>query len=289
MSRTASRAVRHADDDAHRGHAQLATLAPPTALGDEVVARWQAAFEPAADAERATFMAAYMKGHFAFLGITSAPRRALAREALAGLPVPDEEDVAAVAAGAWALEAREYQYAAADYAVRWVRRCSPAFLPVAQGLVTAKSWWDTVDLLAARVVGPLVAATPALRSEMDRWLVSDDLWLARSAILHQLKWKADTDADWLFAACLTRAADTEFFLRKAIGWALREYSKTDAAAVRRFVSDHDAELSGLSKREALKWLERRAARAETAVHAEVEASSSGIPRPSTPPVDVVDQ
>lgn len=259
--------------------------ARPTALADEVVVRWQAAFEPAADPAPAGHMTAYMKGHFAFLGITTPPRRVLARDALAGLPAPEEADVAAVAAAAWALDAREYQYAAVDYAVRWVRCCSPAFLPVAEQLITTKSWWDTVDLLAAKVVGPLVAATPALRSEMDRWLVSDDLWLARSALLHQLKWKADTDADWLFAACLARAADTDFFLRKAIGWALREYSKTDEAAVRRFVADHHAELSGLSKREALKWLERRAARAEQAVDPEMEASASGIRRLSPPPSD----
>lgn len=265
MSRTAGTAARQPAGDSSSDAPPPAVLAPPTELADEVVARWQAAFEPAADPERATFMTAYMKGHFPFLGITSAPRRVLAREALAGLPAPDEADVAAVAAGAWALDTREYQYAAADYVVRWVRNCSSAFLPVTQGLITTKSWWDTVDLLAARVVGPLVAATPALRSEMDRWLVSDDLWLARSAILHQLKWRGDTDADWLFAACLGRAADTDFFLRKAIGWALREYSKTDAAAVRRFVAAHDAELSGLSKREALKWLDRRTARGEPEV------------------------
>lgn len=267
------------------GGAAAGPLAPPTALAVEVVARWRAAFGPAADPERAGPMTAYMKGHFAFLGITTPQRRALARTAIAGLPTPDEADVAAVAALAWALDAREYQYAAVDYAVRWVRRCSPDFLPVAESLISTKSWWDTVDLLAANVVGPLVAATPTLRSEMDRWLVSDDLWLARSAILHQLKWKADTDADWLFAACLARAADTDFFLRKAIGWALREYSKTDEAAVRRFVADHDAELSGLSKREALKWLDRRAARGEPSVDDEVEASASGIRRLSRPPSD----
>ncbi|MBL8774697.1 MAG: DNA alkylation repair protein [Acidimicrobiales bacterium] len=265
------------------GAAAEALLAPPTALADEVVARWQAAFEPAADPERAGPMTAYMKGHFPFLGITTPQRRALARSAVAGLPAPEEADVMAVAAAAWALDPREYQYAAVDYAVRWVRRCSPDFLPVAERLVSTKSWWDTVDLLAANVVGPLVAATPALRADMDRWLVSDDLWLARSAILHQLRWKADTDDDWLFAACLARAADTDFFLRKAIGWALREYTKTDAAAVRRFVADHDAELSGLSKREALKWLDRRAARGDAAVDDEVEASASGIRKLSPPP------
>lgn len=234
--------------------------APPTGLATDVVERLVGAFQPAADPDRAPAMAAYMKGRFEFLGITAPERRALAKAALAGLAAPTEDDVAAVALACWALDAREYQYAAADYCVRHVRRCSPAFLPVAQHLITTKSWWDTVDVLAARVVGPLVAATPALRADMDHWLVSDDRWLARSALLHQLGYKDATDADWLFAACLRRAADTDFFLRKAIGWVLREYSKTDEAAVRRFVADHDTELSGLSKREALKWLDRRAAR-----------------------------
>lgn len=244
------------DAEGARGAAQ----GPTTALADDVIGRLRAVFVPAADAQRALGMAAYMKGQFPFLGLTAPERRALAKGALAGLPTPAEDDVAAVAAGCWALDEREYQYAASDYCVRHVRRCSPRLLPVVEGLITTKSWWDTVDVLAARVVGPLVTAAPALRSEMDRWSASDDKWLARSAILHQLGYKAATDADWLFAACLRRAADTDFFLRKAIGWALREYSKTDEAAVRRFVADHDAELSGLSKREALKWLDRRAAR-----------------------------
>ncbi len=216
-------------------------------------------------------------------GLTSARWRVL------GSVLPLPKSVAQVA--------RRYA-ANANMVFKWLRdpryapettavAATPAFLPVAEHMIATKSWWDTVDLLAANVVGPLVAATPALRSEMDRWLVSDDLWLARSALLHQLKWKGDTDADWLFAACLTRAGDTEFFLRKAIGWALREYSKTDAAAVRRFVSDHDAELSGLSKREALKWLDRRAARGEAAVDDEVEDSASGFRRLSPPPPDAV--
>jgi 3-methyladenine DNA glycosylase AlkD len=85
--------------------------------------------------------------------------------------------------------------------------------------------------------------------------------LARTSILHQLGWKADTDTDVLFEACLVRAADTEFFIRKAIGWALRSYSYVDPAAAERFVAEHDGELSGLSKREALKAVNRRRARA----------------------------
>jgi 3-methyladenine DNA glycosylase AlkD len=114
---------------------------------------------------------------------------------------------------------------------------------------TTKSWWDTVDVLASRVVGP-VAERPIIES----WLTSGDLWLERTAILHQLGYGERTDADFLFRSCLTHAASTEFFLRKAIGWALRQYARVDPAAVRGFVAAHADELSGLSRREALKHL-----------------------------------
>jgi 3-methyladenine DNA glycosylase AlkD len=89
---------------------------------------------------------------------------------------------------------------------------------------------------------------------MDRWLASDDIWLARSAILHQERWGADIDVDWVFAACLQRGGDSEFFIRKAIGWALRTIARRgpdDAGAVRAYLAAHDGELSALSKREAL--------------------------------------
>jgi 3-methyladenine DNA glycosylase AlkD len=92
---------------------------------------------------------------------------------------------------------------------------------------------------------------------MDEWIESDNIWLARTAILHQLGYKSQTNADRLFDYCLRRASDKEFFLRKSIGWALREYSKTDETAVRRFVDANASALSPLSRKEALKWLERR--------------------------------
>jgi 3-methyladenine DNA glycosylase AlkD len=94
---------------------------------------------------------------------------------------------------------------------------------------------------------------------MDEWIGSADMWLARAALLHQLHYRDGTDADRLFRYCERRAADREFFLRKAIGWALREYSKTDAVAVRRFLALHSDVLAPLSVREALKWLDRRGA------------------------------
>ena len=217
----------------------------------DVETRLVAAFEANRGAD-AVPMAKYMRDRFPFLGIKSPQRRALQREALKGLPRPSEAELKAVALALWQRPEREYQYAACDLLERHARICGPEFLGVVERLITAKSWWDTVDALAL-VAGALVAAYPALTVTMDRWIVSDDFWLARSAITHQLRFKDRTDADRLFRYCVHRSRDREFFIRKGIGWALREYSKADAAAVRTFVAKHP-ELSPLSRREALLWL-----------------------------------
>jgi 3-methyladenine DNA glycosylase AlkD len=132
-----------------------------------------------------------------------------------------------------------------------------ADLPAIARLIITKSWWDTVDALAISVVGPIVLTDRSAGDHVtDDWIRSDDMWLARAAILHQNKWKTATDEPRLFAFCLAHAAETDFFYRKAIGWALREYSKTAPDAVREFIAAHDDELSGLSKREGMKVLNR---------------------------------
>jgi 3-methyladenine DNA glycosylase AlkD len=100
----------------------------------------------------------------------------------------------------------------------------------------------------------MVRAHPELLATLDRWIDADDFWLARVAILHQLRFAADTDADRLFRYSTHRAGDAEFFIRKAIGWALREYAKTAPDEVRSWVALHEVQLSGLSRREALKHL-----------------------------------
>ena len=220
----------------------------------KAVVRLQAAFEPARDPARAAAMSAYMRDLFPFLGIPTPQREALQREALAGVPKLSEGELIEAALGLWELPEREYQYAALALLGRGAKSLTPAFIPVARQLVETKPWWDTVDSLASHVVGGIVLRHPELRGEMDRWIEDDDFWVARVALLHQLRHKGATDADRLFAYCERRAGDTEFFIRKAIGWALREYSKTDAAAVREFVARNEATLSGLSKREALLWL-----------------------------------
>ncbi|MEU6096750.1 DNA alkylation repair protein [Streptomyces sp. NPDC047079] len=216
--------------------------------------RLTVAYAAAADPERAAAMRAYMKDVAPFLGLTTPVRRALSRTVLAGTPRPDEADCTAIALRCWVLPEREYHYFAVDYLRRHVRQLSSGFLPLTRHLVSTVPWWDTVDALASHVVGGLVTADPGLRDTMDAWIEDDHLWIARTALLHQLRHKEATDTNRLFAYCVRRSDHPDFFIRKAIGWALREYAKTDPEAVREFVAREGARLSPLSVREALKNL-----------------------------------
>ena len=225
---------------------------PSSPLADTVLDRLTSAYASAADPEQAARMRAYMKDVAPFLGIPTPERRSLSRSVLAGTGRPGEADCTAVALRCWELPEREYHYFAVDYLRRHVSALTPATLPTARHLITTHSWWDTVVALASHVVGGLVAAEPALRADMDAWIDDPDVWVARTALLHQLRFRQATDTDRLFGYCLRRAGHPDFFVRKAIGWCLREYAKTDADAVRDFVAAHRDRLSPLSVREALK-------------------------------------
>ncbi|MFE5680445.1 DNA alkylation repair protein [Streptomyces erythrochromogenes] len=227
---------------------------PRSTLADTLLERLTATYAPAADPARAEAMTAYMKHVAPFLGIPTPLRRELSKTVTKNTPRPSEADVEALALRCWRLPEREYHYFAVDYLRRHVGTCSSGLLPVARHLITTVPWWDTVDLLAVHTVGPLVAADPDLALVMDEWIGGEDLWLARTALLHQLRHKDATDAGRLFAHCRRQAGHPDFFLRKAIGWALREYAKTDPDAVRAFVDAERATLSPLSVREALKNL-----------------------------------
>ncbi len=207
-----------------------------------------------ADRDRAEQMAAYMKDHFPFFGVIAKDRRAAQKPTLTALADTDGDGLIAFAEACWALPEREVQYVAADALRKHVSLLDPGHLADLEELITTKSWWDTVDSLAAHTVGPLIAAHPDLAAVMDDWIGDDDIWLARTAIIHQLGYKERTDADRLFRYADRRAGDTEFFIRKAIGWALRQYGRVDPDAVRSYVASRDERLSGLTKREALKRL-----------------------------------
>ena len=235
------------------GPAAAPTTAPATAPATaELVADLRAALEAVADPERAEPMAAYMKHHFPFLGVPTPARRAAQKPTLDTLAGADGEAVLALAEACWREPERELQQVGADALRRFVSVLEPHQLSRVGALVTTRAWWDTVDTLAIHTVGPLVAGHSDLVAVMDRWIEDPDRWLARTAILHQLLWKADTDAQRLFRYADRRASDQDFFIRKALGWALRQYARTDPEAVWAFVDAQRDRLSALTLREAQK-------------------------------------
>ncbi|MEV4348151.1 DNA alkylation repair protein [Actinoplanes sp. NPDC049596] len=225
-----------------------------TELTLALLGRLDAELRPAADPVRAAGQAKYMRDQFDFLGLPAPLVQKLGRVALAGLPPPTEDDLRSAALALWERDEREFQYVACSYLVRHVGVPGPGFLDVVRTLVTTKSWWDTVDPLATRFTGGLVRRHPKLTEAMDQWARDDNMWVVRTAILHQLHYGADTDTSRLFGYCAAQAGHPDFFVRKAIGWALRQYARTDPDAVRAFLDENRARLSGLSIREAAKHL-----------------------------------
>ena len=208
-----------------------------------------------ADAERAAGMRAYMRDQFPFLGVSTPQRRRLVRAVLAALPpATDGGTVLGAAEQLWGLPEREFTYAACDILARHQRLLRPGVLEgQLRDLVLARPWWDSVDSLAGGSIRPLIIRNPELVEVMWAWSSSQDRWLVRVAITHQLGRKAATDADLLFRLCADHEGEREFFIAKAIGWALRDYAYTDPAAVAAFVAAHP-NLAPVARREALKHL-----------------------------------
>lgn len=204
--------------------------------------------------ERVPKMEAYMRDQFAFLGVTSPERKALEKPLLTASKTADPDEILDIADQCWAQDEREFQYVASDLLRARAKNLRAKDLDHLHRLITTKSWWDTIDALASHPVGILVQRFPELTETMDAWIDDDNFWVARTAILHQLRYKHDLDQARLFGYVLKRASDTEFFIRKALGWALRDYARVAPDAVRAFVSEHDEVLSGLTKREAMKHL-----------------------------------
>jgi len=212
-------------------------------------AQIQQSLQPLADEERAKAMAAYMKGKFEFLGVQTPLRRHTTSPIIRAF----SGNLLEAARELWVLPEREFQYVAVDLLRQQKEQLEASDMSALEALVQAKSWWDTVDSLAV-TIGSIVLREPQLICRMNALIRSPDFWLRRIALLHQLDWKENTDDARLFDYCLQCADEREFFIRKAIGWALRQYARTNPAAVRNFLDTHREKLSGLSLREASKHL-----------------------------------
>lgn len=202
--------------------------------------------------EKAPEMAAYMKMQFIFLGCTAGDRRTASKPLISAAKQMDPGELLGLAARLWAEPEREFHYVGIDVVRAGAKNLRQQDLGQIRSFIEATPWWDTVDSLAIHTVGTMVANTPSLVESMDEWIESTNIWIVRSALLHQLMYKERTDTNRLFSYCIMHMESTEFFVRKAIGWALRQHARTNPDAVRSFVTTNEDSLSGLSKREALK-------------------------------------
>lgn len=204
-----------------------------------------------ANADDARAMKAYMRSRFEFLGVKTPARRKAAKAFFKKHGGADIDW--RFVRQAWEHPFREMQYAALDYLETRKNLLRPGDLPQLKKLAQTKSWWDTIDFLD-RLAGGIIAGFPETRPVILQWSRDEDIWLRRLAIDHQLLRKDQTDQHLLEQILVNNLNQTEFFINKAIGWALRDYSKTNPEWVKNFIRQHHGKMAPLSIREASKYL-----------------------------------
>lgn len=212
--------------------------------------------EKYADPEQAGPMQAYMKTDQPFYGVKAPQRAVIFKEAKKKFPVQTREEYEAAVLQLWRGKTREEQYMGLDVATQFKKFRTAESWPLYEKLASEAENWDTLDWIASHLIGLLVLKHRYFEKELERLAVSGNFWLRRTALLAHLKHKQETNAALLEKFILQMAHEDEFFIRKAIGWALREYSKTNPQWVIDFVEKHADRLSPLSKKEALKVVER---------------------------------
>ncbi len=224
----------------------------------ELISFVQSSLSEVADPLIAPQMAAYMKTSMPFYGVKKPLRVPIIRAIKKQFRPASQRSYTAAVRALWKLPHREEKYIALAVARMFPDYINVASMPLYEQLIRTGAWWDFVDEVATRLVGVvLLDNRRTIKPVMDEWIDDDDMWIRRTAIIGQLKHKQATDHRTLFRYCRERAHETEFFIRKAIGWALREYSKTDPERVSAFLRKYEAKLSALSYREGARILQKR--------------------------------
>ena len=218
------------------------------------VANLKTLFEQHADPSQAAPMKKYLRGQFEYLGIKTPQSVALQKVFFAEFGLPEITELDEILRDLWALPHREFQYVAVGLLGGLEKQLPADFIDTIEYLIVTKSWWDTVDSIAAVTVGAHFKRYPAVKKKaLAKWRKSKNMWLRRTTILFQLGYKKETDFDLLCEIIEENLGSDEFFINKAIGWALRQYAYTDPKAVKKFVNT-TKELHPLSRREAVKHL-----------------------------------
>jgi 3-methyladenine DNA glycosylase AlkD len=221
-----------------------------------LLANLRKALKQAADPARAAGMQAYMKSSMPYYGVPTPVMRTICKAAFADVEFATAADWKAQVLEIWRnARFREERYAAIGLAghKRFQPYQTPTAVKMYEEMIVTGAWWDYVDAIASHRIGQILRDYPApMRRKMLAWSNSPDIWKRRTSIICQLSFKADTDLDLLYACIEPSLASKEFFLQKAIGWALRQHAWTNPAEVRKYVDRNRAHLSRLSIREALK-------------------------------------
>jgi len=208
------------------------------------------------DSSQGRSMSAYMRNLFPFLGVSSPNRKEVVRRYNKEAKNLKRPQLRTELQHLWDQNEREYQYAAIDLYISCKRQIELEDHDLIAHMITTKQWWDTVDLIASHLVGELWQKYPHIRDQVaQEWLESKDVWLNRTCLLYQLKYKESVDTDFLTQAISMVKHKDEFFIQKAIGWALRQHSKTDREYV--FATIDELEIYGLARREALKHINKK--------------------------------
>jgi 3-methyladenine DNA glycosylase AlkD len=228
---------------------------------DELARYVTAELKRLADPAKAPAMAAYMKTTQPFFGVPTPIRTAMLKQMGDRFAPVDQKSYVRSVIALWQLPQREERYCAITFARRYQQFITPPSVPLYKRMIREGAWWDFVDEIAVNLVGGVYQNFRAqTRPIIEHWIDDEDVWIRRTAILSHLKHKKQTDAAQLFRHCLKLSHEREFFIRKAIGWALREYSKTDPRAVRAFLTKNRGKLSNLSHAEGSKHLVRAGGR-----------------------------
>lgn len=210
-------------------------------------------FENNSNSKIAIEQKAYMRNQFEFYGLKTAVRRNVQKPFLNKAFLPPKGELNLIVKTLWEKPQREFHHFSQELVFKYVKQLEEKDIELFEYMVTHKSWWDTVDFIANKLIGTYFKTFPELRIPYtQKWIASNNIWLQRSALLFQLKYKNDIDTNLLSSTINVLLGSKEFFINKAIGWILREYSRTNPSWVLDFVSKTD--LSNLSKKEALRLI-----------------------------------
>jgi 3-methyladenine DNA glycosylase AlkD len=222
---------------------------------DQYIKELKDIFEKNKNPDNAIQMKSYMRDKFEFYGIQATERREISRHLLRMENRPPKSKLDKVIKKLWSEEKRELHYFVLDLMQRYQKKYKVEDIGLMEYMVVNNSWWDTVDITAKKIIGSYLKIYPEYKIEyVDKWIKSDNIWLQRTAILFQLGYKEETDQKLLFKIIERLKDIDEFFIQKAIGWALRAYSYKKPEVVKAYIKNN--ELSNLSTREGLKAIKR---------------------------------